>query len=209
MSLFTAQLSLLTLRPSIRESRDSVIIKTGFLTGLCTLFLSWRRVEILPSRRRVLLSSRKAYLFTSHEVIEFTDVWYVDYSFGSLGTDWGWTSAGFGRHDQVESFSISIVTKDDKRHVVCAFRGEGSTCTGWTGVLLGDDEILDFSGTQEKESRKLAQYLAKLLGVRIGKPLEAIADMATCPACGRSTSLYKAKCLYCGAQVNEAPNKTD
>jgi len=207
MSLLALQLRILTLRPSIYESRESLIIKTSFITGLLTLFLNCRKVEIVPSRRMLQFSNRRAYFFTSHKIVDFEKVWYVEYSFGSMGTGWGWTSSGFGRHDQLESFSISIVTKEERTYPVCTFRGEGSRCTGWTGVLLGGDALVDFSGTQDQESRKLAKYLAGLLGVTIGKPLEDIADMAKCPACGRATSLYKTKCLYCGAELNESPKR--
>lgn len=202
MSLYTSKLNFLTLRPSIHEEHDRIVIKTGFLTALFSLFLNTRKAELIPSRKQILLSSHMAYFFTKHHQITFDDVWYLDYSFDSMGTEWGWTATGIGRHDQVETYTISIVTKDEKKYSLCAFRGEGSTCTGWTGVLLGDDEIFDLAGTQDSESRKLAQYLASLLDVSIGKPLEAIADMTTCPACGRPTSPYKSKCLYCGAQTN-------
>ena len=201
MSLFTPQLSFLTLRPSIHEQRDSVVIRTGFLAGLFSLFLNTRQVEISPARQTVMFSYRRAYFFTSRTQLDFADVWYVDYSFGAMGTDWGWTASGVGRHDQVESFTIALVTRDERTHTVCAFRGEGSACTGWTGVLLGGDSLVDLAGTQDKESRKLAHYLAGLLGVTIGKPLDAIATMAKCPACGRPTARCKAKCLYCGAEI--------
>ena len=190
----------LTLRPSVHESRGSVIIKTGFVAGLLSLFLNTTRVEVIPSRRVIVFSFRRAYFFTSHHTIHFRDVGYIDYTFDSMGTDWGLTSVGFDRHDQVESFLIAIVTKDQKRHPVCAFRGEGANDTGWIG-LLGGDDLIDFSGTQENESLALAQYLAGLIGVTIGKPLDTT-DMATCPHCGHPTSIYRKKCLYCGALVN-------
>ena len=201
VSLYVRELSFLTLRPSIREGKDSLTIATGFLTRLFTLFLDIRTVRIIPSRRVVALQSRSAYFFSSLEMIRFSSVSHIDYAFGSFDTSWGWTLSGYARHDQVERFSISIVTKDDTKHFVCSFRGEGSVCTGWSGILLGGDALVDFSGTQEGESRKLAKYLAKLMGVTVGKPLKKIAKMTHCPECGRATSLYKPKCLYCGAQV--------
>ena len=130
------------------------------------------------------------------------EIAYIDYGFSAIETDWGWTGRGFGAHDQLESYSISLVTYSGNKHFICAFRGEGSVCTGWTGILLGDDSVMDFSGTQDGESRQLANYIASLIGVPVGKPLEHYAEMATCPECNRPTSLYKPKCLYCGAIVN-------
>lgn len=200
MSILTANFKFLTTRPAIDEVGGTLTIKTGLITRLATLFLNFRRIEIDPERCDILIEKRVAYFFVSRELIDFDSVWYVDYSFDSLGTEWGMTSGSLlGRQDQVESFPIAVVTRDDRKHFVCAFRGEGAKCTGWTGVLLGGDDLLDFSGTQESESRQLATYLAKLIGTQIGKPLDSSIDMATCPECGRPTSPYKAKCLYCGA----------
>jgi hypothetical protein len=202
MSLFTSQLSFLTLRPSVSELRDSLVIKTGNLAALLSLFLNTRHVEISASSQTVTLSRRTAYIYSSSVTININEVAYIDYGFSAIGTDWGWNGLGIGQQDSVESYSISIVTQDGKKHFVCAFRGEGSTCTGWSGILLGDDSIVDFAGTQDDESRKLAKYIAKLLGVTIGKPLDEIAEMTTCPECDRPASLYKPTCLYCGAAIN-------
>jgi hypothetical protein len=201
MSLYTFRLSFLTLRPSVREDGRSLVIKTGFLARLCSLFLRLRRVEVLPDLREVRIVRRMGYLLKSAETLSFDDIWYVDYSFGAFGTSWGWTAGGYGRHDQVETFSVSLVTRDERPHYVCSFRGEGAVGTGWTGVLLGDDDWLDLSGTQEAESRKFVDYLARLIGVSVGKPASDLGRMATCPECGRPTSLYNPKCMYCGAQV--------
>lgn len=202
MSFIAPNLSFLTLRPSIRETDDALVIKTGFLTALLTLFLKTTRIEISLSERTITFSKRVAYLFSSSQVVPFAEVGYVDYDFDSMGTDWGLTSSWFGRHDQVESFSISVVTHAGDKHFVCAFRGEGSTCSGWTGVLLGGDSMIDLMGTQDSESRKLAEYIAELLETRIGKLMEISTEMATCSACGRSTSPFKSTCLYCGAVVD-------
>jgi hypothetical protein len=136
-------------------------------------------------------------------MISFKNISHVDYTYGSFGTDWGITSSSwFGRHDEVESFTISIVTKTGDSFPICAFRGEGSKTTGWSGVLLGGDDIFDFSGTQEDESRKFAEYIAKLLDVTIGEPIDSPKDTVKCPKCGRPLPPYKKTCLYCGKTIN-------
>jgi hypothetical protein len=204
MSLVTSHLRFLTLRPAIYAEDNRLVIKTGFLARLLSLFLNFRKAEISPTEKTVSISHRMAYLFATSSVIDFADISHIDYGFRALGTDWGWSGFGyFGRQDQVESFAISIVTNDKTKHFLCAFRGEGAVCTGWTGMLLGDDDLVDFAGSQEDESRTFAKAIAKLVGVQIGEPMEAYDEMPTCPACGHPTSPHKQTCLYCGALLPE------
>ncbi len=56
MSLFTSQSRFLTLRPSIYEQDNSLVIKTGFLARLLSLFLNIRTAEIDPQKQAVTLS---------------------------------------------------------------------------------------------------------------------------------------------------------
>lgn len=205
MSIFTVQSSFLTLRPSVKETPDGITIGPNVVVMLATLGLWLTQVRIMPARRRICVSRRTAWFFATAYTIEFADVWYVEYTHSSLGTGWGWKASGFGRYDELDMFSIALVTKDGRSHPVCTYRGEGAVRTGWTGVLLGD-KLFDCAGTQEQESRQLAERLAEMLGVSIGKPLQSLAPMSTCPACGQLTSPYKPKCLYCGAPVSSAPS---
>jgi len=39
------------------------------------------------------------------------------------------------------------------------FFGEGAVRTGWTGVVFGGDELADFAGTQEDDSRHFLELL--------------------------------------------------
>lgn len=205
MSLIESKSSFLTLRPSIRETDDTLVVKTSFLIALLTLCLNTRRVEVSMADRTVTFLSRVCWFFTSRHVVPFNEVAYIDYEYKSMGTSWGFTgSSWLGRQDQIETFAIAVVSQDGQKHHVCSFRGEGSVCTGWSGVLLGDDSVVDFSGTQQSESLKLVDYLAALLETRIGQPTQTSTQMATCPACGQQTSPFKPTCLYCGAALNTA-----
>lgn len=201
MSRFSLELSVLTSRPYILESRKSLVIKTGFLPAVLSLFMVLRRVEIVPSVRRIQISRRIGLFLVRSKTLAFDEVSHIDYAYGSMGTSWGITSEGLGRHDQLESFSISIVTKREEKLFVCAFRGEGAVWTGWTGILLGNDNLMDFAGTQERESAKLAVYLSKLIGVPIGKPPVDVPEMIKCPSCGHSLAPNSLDCLYCGAEM--------
>ena len=111
----------------------------------------------------------------------------------------------FGRHDQVESFGLLLVLKDGFEYPLCAFQGEGAAHTGWVGVLLGDDSLIDFAGTQESDSRQAARALAKLIGVSLGKQYITDEAFVRCPHCDHPTARTNRKCLYCGKITNTEP----
>lgn len=195
----------LTCRPSIRADRKAgeLIIKTGFLQALSTLFLNLRRVEISLRRRTVTVSRRLAYFFPACTKIDFDDVWYLDYSFAATNVKLGWFISGLDVSKQSEAFTISIVTRDETEHAVCTFKGGYAEGQDWVGEMLGNTDF-SFAGGQESESSMMASYLATLLGVTIGKPLEETAEMVVCPKCGHPTAPNRPKCLYCGTAVAES-----
>jgi len=135
--------------------------------------------------------------FTSEEHYQFEDFSHVNYSYKGMAT--GWNFMG-DTTDEVETFRLAAVTHEGEKVAICSFFGEGSGHTGWTGVLLGDS-LVDYSGTQEDESREFARYLADLMGLRIGDVFEAEVDMDVCDSCGQRVSLNAVKCLYCGASL--------
>ena len=203
MSLYIKQSCYFTLRPSIRETKSSIIIKTGFLTKLYTLFFYTQKIEIIPSIRKIKISKTFAWVFPVYNQLDFDDVWYIEYAFKSSGTDWGYTSSGYKNLDEMEKFSILLVTKNEKKHFVCSFSGEGAVSTGWSGILIGHDDIIDYEGTQENESKQFVEYLCKILDVTLGKPIPESIPMKECPECTRETSPYSPKCLYCGAKLTK------
>ena len=206
MSIHTSESQLLTFRPSIIETKNSIIIETSFLKKLISLFAYMHKIEIIPSLKKINVNSKFAWFFHSFIQLDFDDVCYIDYSYESWGTSWGRTSSGIGAHDEVERFAVYLVTKNEEKYFVCSFCGEGSVSTGWTGVLLGGDSIVDYAGTQGNESRQFVEYLSELIGVSLGKPIGDSVDMKKCPACGMETSPYDSKCLYCGAELTKEDN---
>ena len=73
--------------------------------------------------------------------------------------------------------------------------------TGWEGVILGGDELFDYSGTQEKESRAIVEAFSQLLQIPVGKDYDFSALTQECPECGQQTTRAKPTCLYCGASL--------
>jgi len=203
MSITGVSSRFLTLRPRIQREPGIMTISTGGLSSFLSLGMSRRRVEVDSMRKEIRFSQRTAWFFVNTYCLHFDDISHLDYGYKSYGTSWGWSFSGFGRQDEVERFTLSAVDRNDDPHVICAFSGEGAVHTGWSGVLLGDDDLWDASGTQEEESRSLVDELKRLTGKPLGKPLSALVEMKACPKCGREVSDYAAKCLYCAHPLND------
>lgn len=202
MSIIGYSISILTLRPTIIKRHNTLVVKNGFLTRFLTLFLFLRKVEIFFDDQIIMCSVTWFFFFNKTEVIGFTELSHIDYSYNSIGTSWGLAASGFGRHDQAESFTISLVTKEKIRYVICSFRGEGVVSTGWVGIILGDD-IIDFSGTQESDSRQFVGYLSKRLGIPTGRQYDFSKLETNCQSCGRRISKSSLRCLYCGSKIRK------
>jgi hypothetical protein len=199
--MYTPKMKLLTLRPSVKTTASSIIIQPAPLIRLLTLFTFNHRVEIFPSKKYLSIGTRRLF-FSDTKHLSFSNLWYIDYGYDSTGTSWGRSGRGYGRQDEIETFTLSVVTRNEETYKICSFKGEGAVATGWGGVFWGGDSMVDYMGTQEEESLDFVNSISKLLDIPIGKPLEDMVDMATCPSCNRSTSLQVKKCLYCGAVVN-------
>lgn len=178
-----------------------ITIRDGFWKRLLTLGGLQRTTWIDGNTRTVRIHHRRAWVFTSETRIPFQEVSHIDYSYDEMGTSWGDAWTGFQQTDQLESFRISVVAKDGREFPVAAFHGEGSVMTGWAGMIWADDALVDVSGTQEGDSQRLVNRLAKFIGVPLSKPIDHGGLMAACPACGRSTTVLKSTCLYCGSAL--------
>lgn len=199
MSIMRYGSGILTLRPSIKNHGERLVIKNGWLSRCVTLFLFLRKVEFLFNERFVIHSVTRFFFFHRTRIIGFEELSHIDYAFHSIGGSWWLTALGSGRHDQFESFAISLVTKKKEKHIVCAFRGDGAAVQGWIGAVAGVD-VVDLSGTQESDSRQLASFLSRRTGLPIGEPFGVAKLMAECRSCGRPVSELSLKCIYCGAK---------
>ena len=180
--------------------------RTSRLLQLLSLFSYARRVTVDRGRRLVTVNSRWLWFISREKTIAFERVHYIDYGFSSLGTSWGLTGGGFGRTDQVEKYPIQLILRDpDQRLALFSFKGEGAVETGWAGVLLGGDSVVDLHGDQEDASRSYTRLLREYLGVPVGKPIAPLTDAQgvsyKCAVCGRPAPATRVKCLYCGGDV--------
>jgi len=203
MSLTVFKSNLLSLKPHVYNKDGVLVIETCFIFRLLSLFTYYRRVEMSAQNRTISILRKVFPCFPSTIELNFDDIYYLDYSFDSIVSDFSTNQWSFGEHtDQAERFSVNVITHDNQKHLIGSFMGDGSICTGMRGIMISDDSIIDFSGTQEEESRKFVKILSKILQVPIGQPLKDIADMIDCPVCGHPNSSNLPKCIYCGAVLN-------
>lgn len=204
MSLYRAQSSLLSVAPRVSRVGTAIVVRTAWLWQLLSLFLYLRTVRISPALRRIDIDTRWLWLWHRHHIVHFDAIANIEYSFHSVGTSWVWFWRwGIERSDQVESFRVGVALRDSGQVIpIATFRGEGSSMTGLTGVLLGDS-LIDAEGTQEDASRQFVELLERTLEVPIGRPLilGGTRSLYVCGGCGRSGAPGRASCLYCGGAI--------
>ena len=205
MSFFTATSSFLSLKPKIRVDGDRLFTRTCVLVQLLSLLGYYRSLEVDQRTHTIEIYTRRFWLFSDTRTIQFSEVSHLDYDFSSLMTSW---SILGDTHDQLESFHVALVLHQKGEKVeLFSFMGEGSQETGLIGVMLGDS-VLDFQGSQQKESLKFATLLADFIGVSIGDKIKPLRDEAGreyfCISCKRSNAPTRKKCLYCGGEVSAA-----
>lgn len=195
--------SILTLRPSIEENGPVIIVRNPLLLRVMLLFLFISQVEIDTSYRKITFTSRFLYFFCNSRVFSFDDLSHLDYDFIDFGTSWGFSISGgiFSRQDSLEQFTLHVVTKDKQKLKLCSFTGEGADFSGWSGVLLGGENPLDFSGTQAAESLRFAEIISNILGIPLGEKLQVKGLMTACLQCQREISRYGKRCFYCGMKI--------
>ena len=205
MSLHTWNVGFLSIKPKIWMEDEVLFGRTSFIVQMLSLF-SYCRFLRLSSRERTLeLQVRKWWLLQECKILHFEEVDYIDYDFQSIGTSWGISPFYFERNDQVESYQVSLVLKSKEKVPLFRFSGEGSRETGWRGVLIGGDSLIDMAGDQDSVSRNFVDILKHILGVSIGPPLEHLADSDGhryfCKRCNRPSAPNKSKCMYCGGPI--------
>jgi len=162
MSLFTQTSSLLSLKPRVWVEGGNLMARTGWLVRFLSLFSYSKLVAVDKSTQYVTITTKRLWGFTSSKVIPFGRIERIDYSFGSMMTDW---SLFQGETDRLESFTISLMLDDPHEKVkLFSFMGEGSVSTGWSGVLFGGDDVVDYQGDQEASSRDYAEALKAFTG---------------------------------------------
>ena len=204
MSAKQINVRLLTLNPKLWIAQGRLHARTAFLVRLLALFSYDRQVILNPRTRLITVERRALWLLQTRRTIPFARVECITYRFRRLITSWSWW---VGTTDQLEIFTIRLVLRDPKETVtLLRFSGEGSLRTGWCGVLLGGDSIVELSGTQEEDSRAYVSILARVIGAPLGRrPIEPVRDERgntyACVQCTRNNPPTLSRCQYCGAEI--------
>lgn len=206
MSLFEMTVPGLSLKPWIHLEEGRLEVRTSPLLRALSLFSWCHTVEVDTRRRSIRIRTRRFWRQAQEREIPFDRIEYIDYSLDAIPTGW----SAYGATDQVESFTISLVCREPRERVPFAtFSGEGSVSTGWGGMLIGGDEMVDVQGDQESASRRLVEVLRRMVGVSVGSPVPHISDgqgrRYRCTACGRNCPPTKSRCIYCGKPVEVVP----
>lgn len=171
MSLLSPIVSLLSIRPSWRYDGDYFFARTSTSLRLLTLFSYERRLLINRQAKMMRLSVTRWWFFRDITELSTEKVRGVLYGYEDFGTAWSVSPFWMGRTDAVEIFSVGLaLTGLEEKLPLFAFIGEGSTETGWTGVILGGDDIVDVRGPQTEDSRGFVDKLCHSLGVEILVP---------------------------------------
>ncbi|MBU1193041.1 MAG: hypothetical protein KKA36_09465 [Gammaproteobacteria bacterium] len=116
----------------------------------------------------ISLTVTRWWLFQKSTELSFDRVKGVLYGYQDFGTSWSINLFWVGRTDSVEMFVVGLALTDpEERLPLFTFFGEGSTETGWSGVILGGDSVVDFRGTQDHDSRGFVGLVCEAIGVKI------------------------------------------
>lgn len=202
MSLVHVATGLLNFAPRVRVQGPVLEAWTSPVHRALTLSLRTKHLHIDRSTKRLSFLRRSAWFVDNLTTRRFDEIDHVKYRFAALPTALGWSLDGYGRTDQVERFSVELVMKNGDELHLFDFIGEGSVGTGWMGVLMGGDDLVDWAGRQESESLAFVELLSTYLEVPLGPRLPSVGGfLHHCTSCQRSRPPREKKCLYCGGQV--------
>lgn len=192
----------LSLQPEVWLEDRVLHARSSTLARVLTLGSYWRDVVVDASTGYVHVDVRYLWALHAIETIPFGHVDHVTYEFSALPTAWD----RWGRRNQLERFTVSLVTRRGEKVELCSFRGDGSV--GAHPLVFAE-----LAGTQESASRWFVEQLTSLLGVGLGPKLDPIRDEAgktwCCTACRRPSPPRFGRCLYCGGATAPADAAVD
>lgn len=168
MSLLSPIFSFLSIKPTCSSDETYLLASTGRLHRALSLFSYDRRLLIDKESRMIRLNVRKWWLFQRITELSFDRVKGIIYGYQDFGTSWSVNLFWIGRTDSVEMFYVTLaLVNPEEKLPLFTFFGEGSTETGLSGVILGGDDIVDFRGAQEHDSRGFVGLVSEAIGVNI------------------------------------------
>lgn len=133
-------------RPRVWLKDDILYANTAILVQILGLFSYCRRVKVYRKGRFIKIETRWLWFLTAQKLIPFSRIRRIETEFDTTPIavgSMGWT-------DRYEEFSIFLRLQDPYEYYwLISFGGEGVVLTGWSGVLLGNDSLIDEQGDQE------------------------------------------------------------
>lgn len=167
MSIYGASLSFLAIKPKVWTDRNVLYARTSGFVQLLSLFSYKKLVRVDPRLKRVIIKKRHLWCIPSTKAIRFERIESIGYGYKSMSRAWSFWS---GTTDEIEIYTVALVLSQPSETVILfKFTGEGAAMTGWSGVLLGDDDIVDYSGDQEKKSLGYVEMLQEAIGVELSR----------------------------------------
>jgi len=151
--------------PRINADADHLTASTSSLSRVLSLGLSIRHVVVDRLVQTVTIAQRRAWFFQRRRIVPFSHIAAVTYGYEDISP----LSAFSSTHDGVDRFVVGlrVIGSDEVR--LFDFVGDGvfthdGPLPDW---WYWDEYLVDFTGTQERESRLYVQLLSKLIGVTI------------------------------------------
>lgn len=156
---------LIAVCPRIRAEEDRLTATTSWLFSILTLGLSLRRVVVDRHLQTVIVQQRTAWLFFREQEIPFAQIAAVTYGY----EDEHPFALTPGTHDGVDRYlaGLRVFGQDEVR--LFSFVGEGTVTNN--GPLpdwwYWEEYVVDFTGSQARESRLFVQLLSQMIGVTL------------------------------------------
>jgi len=167
MSVYGASLSFLAIKPKVWTDRSVLYAQTSGFVQLLSLFSYKKLVKIDPRRKMVTITKRHLWCIPSTKAIHFKRIKSIGYGYKAMPRAWSFWS---GTTDGIDIYTVALVLAQPSENIILfKFTGEGAAMTGWSGVMLGDDDIVDYSGDQEKKSLNYVEMLQEAIGVELSR----------------------------------------
>ena len=165
MGIYSYKLSFLQRSPRVWKDENDLYARTSRWYQFLNLCSYARTVHISKRSRRIIIRIRKFWFFTRSTEVPFDVIDYVDrYHWDVMGSV-GFTAEGLGATDVTDVWYVRVFTKKSSTPIsLFRFIGAGSRMTGWFGVILGGDTIVDFEGIQDCKSEEYAKLVARYTG---------------------------------------------
>lgn len=149
-------LSVLSIGPRVRIENNRLVASTGWSFLIPTLGLWRKHLVVDPAARELDFTFSFFWLFWLRYRIPFHDVKEVIYRYDNIAPFHSFTAT-----DALDCFKVGVVTNDRDEYIFFRWIGEGEFGNNslWPDWCYWDQYMIDFKGTQDKESMVFFELL--------------------------------------------------